>query len=252
MKFCPHCGSGLKPDAKFCTACGTSIAVQTPQVEHSTYQRTDTYQHEPVQPIRPTQTSFGEASTPLLQRVIGILTKPKIEWVVIANEKADTKKLLFGYALILSLIPAIAVFLEMGIIGTRVMGYTLRSIPTGIMQAVVQILSAIIGVYLLAIVIDLLAPSFDSEKNAGRSLQLAVYSSTASWVAGVLMIVPGMKWLAFVGGLYGIYLLVVGMPFVKGTPKDKVAGYVVLTFIAMIAIMLVLSFVLVAVFKVFM
>jgi hypothetical protein len=28
--FCPNCGAGLKPDAKFCSACGTSITSEAP------------------------------------------------------------------------------------------------------------------------------------------------------------------------------------------------------------------------------
>ena len=42
-------------------------------------------------------------------------------------------------------------------------------------------------------------------------------------------------------GLYAIYLLAVGMPVMKGTPKDKLIGYVALTIVAMIVIGLVVA-----------
>lgn len=45
-------------------------------------------------------------------------------------------------------------------------------------------------------------------------------------------------------GLYAIYLLVVGLPVMKGTPKDKLVGYVALVIVAMIVIGLVLSMIL--------
>ncbi|HOW31225.1 MAG TPA: zinc ribbon domain-containing protein, partial [Bacteroidales bacterium] len=80
-------------------------------------------------------------------RVINILTKTKDEWKVIATEQPNTMKLLFGYALILALIPAIASFISYGLIGTTVMGYTYRSVSGGIMQALTQLLSGVIGVY---------------------------------------------------------------------------------------------------------
>ena len=52
-------------------------------------------------------------------------------------------------------------------------------------------------------------------------------------------------------GLYAIYLLAVGMPVLKKTPKDKVVGYVALTIVAMIVIGIVLALVLAAIFGLF-
>jgi short subunit fatty acids transporter len=107
------------------------------------------------------------------------------------------------------------------------------------------VLTAVIGVYLLAWVVDLLAPTFDSERNFGRSLQLAVYSSTTQWIAGFLLLLStSMSMLIMLVGLYAIYLLAVGMPVLKKTPQEKVVGYVVLTIVAMIAITLVMSLIL--------
>ena len=125
------------------------------------------------------------------------------------------------------------------------MGYTTRSIGSGIQTGLVQLLSAVIGVYLLAWVIDQLAPSFESEKNFGRSLQLAVYASTPQWVAGILlMFSTTMSMLVMLISLYAIYLFAVGLPVLKNTPKDKVVGYVALTIIAMILIGLLLALIL--------
>ena len=52
-------------------------------------------------------------------------------------------------------------------------------------------------------------------------------------------------------GLYAIYLLAVGMPILKGTPKEKVVGYVVLTIVAMIVISLLVALVLGAILGLF-
>jgi len=254
MKFCPNCGAELKPEAKFCAACGTSIAATPPPVEPTpqpAYQ-----QPEPVyDQAKEATNAFTDAitgKTNLVQRVINIITKPKQEWYVIAQEQPNTMKLIGGYAFILALIPAISGFVKYGIIGFSFMGYTSRSISSGIQMGLTSLLGAVIGVYLLAWVVDLLAPSFDSEKNFGRSLQLAVYSSTPQWVAGILLLLStGMSMLIMLLGLYAIYLLAVGMPVLKKTPKDKVTGYVVLTIIAMIVIGLVMTFVLAAILGIF-
>jgi hypothetical protein len=106
-------------------------------------------------------------------------------------------------------------------------------------------LSAVIGVYLLAWVIDLLAPSFDAEKNFGRSLQLAVYSSTPQWIAGILLLFSvTASLLILLVSLYAIYLLAVGMPVLKKAPQEKVVGYVALTIIAMLGISFLLALIL--------
>ena len=253
MKFCPNCGAELKPDAKFCAACGTSIGAATPPpIEpQPNYQ-----QQEPVYEYAKEATNaFKETitgNTNIVQRVINIITKPKNEWQVIATEQPNAMKLIGGYALILALIPALSAFIKYGIIGMSFMGYTSRSIGSGIQTGLVQLLSAIIGVYLLAWVIDLLAPSFDSQKNFGRSLQLAVYSSTPQWVAGILLLFSTtMSVLIMAISLYAIYLLAVGMPVLKSTPKDKVVGYVALTIVAMIVIGLVLALILAAILGLF-
>lgn len=258
MKFCPKCGAELKPEAKFCAACGTPIVETSPPPPvQPTPQPQPAYQYqEPVyQQTRQAANAFTEAvsgKTNIVQRVINIITKPKQEWQVIAGEQPNTMKLIGGYAFVLALIPAISAFIKYGIIGITFMGYTSRSISSGIQTGLIQLVSAIIGVYLLAWVIDLLAPSFDSEKNFGRSLQLAVYATTPQWVAGILLLFSTtMSFLIMLIGLYAIYLLAVGMPIIKGTPQGKVVGYVALTIIAMIVIGLLLALVLGAIIGIF-
>ena len=257
MKFCPNCGAELKPEAKFCAACGTPISVATPPTAEPNPQPQPVYQQqEPVyERAKEATSAFKEAitgKTNLVQRVINIIAKPKQEWIVIESEQPDTMKLIGGYTLILALIPAISAFLKYGIIGFSFMGYSSRSIGSGIQTGLVQLLSAVIGVYLLAWVIDLLAPSFDSEKNFGRSLQLAVYSSTPQWIAGILLLLSTrISMLIMLFGLYAIYLLAVGIPILKRTPKDKVTGYVVLTILAMIVIGLIAAYILTAILGLF-
>ncbi len=257
MKFCPQCGSELKEGAKFCASCGFQI-VAPPTASTPPPAPEPQASWQPQEPVydqaKQATHAFSEAvsgNTNLVQRVISIITRPKQEWLAINNERPDTMKLLAGYALILALIPAIASFIAYGLIGTSIMGYTYRNISTGIMQAITQLLTAVVGVYLLAWVIDLLASSFDSEKNMGKSLQLAVYSSTAQWVGGILLIIPGLRWLSIVAGLYAIYLLATGLPVLKKTPQDKVVGYLVLTIIAMLVIGFILALIFVAILGIF-
>jgi hypothetical protein len=246
MKFCPNCGAELKPEAKFCTACGTPVAIVSPPSFEPVPEPQPSYrQEEPVyEQAKEASSAFKEAitgNTNLVQRVINILTKPKEEWLVIETEQPDSMKLVGGYALILALIPTVSTFIKYGIIGYSFMGLHTQSFGYGIQKGIVQLFTAVIGVYVLAWVIEQLAPSFESEKNFGRSLQLAVYASTPQWVAGILLLLStSLSMLVLLFGLYAIYLFAIGLPVLKKTPNDKVAGYVALTIIAMILISLVL------------
>lgn len=254
MKFCTSCGSELREGVRFCPSCGKpTLAENQPQPAAG----------QPIAPPPPVYQApqqqaynepvYGEVKhSNLIQRVINIITKPKEEWQVVASEKPDIIKLLVGYALILAAIPAIASFIKFGVIGVTYWGYTSRSIAGGIQYGLIQLLSAVIGAYVLAWIIDLLAPSFDSEKNFGRSLQLSVYSTTPQWLAGILLIFgTSMSMLVLLVGLYAIYLLAVGMPVLKSTPKEKVVGYVVVTIIAMIVLSFVVALIIGAIVGLF-
>ena len=51
---------------------------------------------------------------------------------------------------------------------------------------------AIVGVLILAFIIDALAPTFGAQKNRSQALKVAVYSYTPAWIAGVLNILPAL------------------------------------------------------------
>ncbi len=245
MKLCPNCGAELKPEAKFCTACGTPVSFET--TPEPTYQFQEPVR-EQVSEASETFKNAIKGNTNFVQRAINILLKPKQEWIVIRTEQPEAMKLIGGYALILALIPALASVIKFGILGYDFLGLTTHSFGTGFEKAITHLLSAVIGVYLLAWVIDQLGPSFGSPKNFGRSLQLAVYCFTPQWVAGFLILLTTKTGtLTFLISLYAIYLLATGIPVLKETPKEKVNGYVALTIIAMIVIGLAVTMILAAI-----
>ncbi|HKZ66041.1 MAG TPA: Yip1 family protein, partial [Chitinophagaceae bacterium] len=161
----------------------------------------------------------------LIERAKNIIISPAKEWDIIAAEQPDTGKIITGYVLPLAGAAALAAFIGYGFITTRYLG----GINWGIYYAVYALISAIVGVFISAFVIDALAPSFGSEKNMGRSVQLVSYSYTPFWVGGLLAILPIIAFLGVIAGLYGFYLLYIGMPKLKKTPPDKHAGYFVVS-----------------------
>jgi len=96
---------------------------------------------------------------------------------------------------------------------------------------------------LITWIVDLLAPSFFSEVNFGRSLQLVAYSLTPGLVAGILLLVPSLSPFVLLFSLYSIYLMYTGIPLLKKTPAENVAGYVGITIVVIILFSLILAFI---------
>lgn len=98
-------------------------------------------------------------------------------------------------------------------------------------MAVTSYIMAIIGTFVLALIIDALAPTFGGTKNSVQATKVAAYSATAAWLAGIFQLLPGVGWLAILG-LYSLYLLYVGLPMLMRAPADKAMGYTVVSIIA--------------------
>ena len=184
----------------------------------------------------------------LINRAKSILLSPKTEWAVIELEQTDVKTLTLNYLLPLALIPAIAGFIGFGLIGQNVLGMHSGSAGYGLRYAIVSLVSTIGGAFLTAYIIDLLAPSFGSEKNFLQSFKLVVYSYTPMMVAGVFLIIPALGILATLAGLYGLYLLYIGLQPMKKTPDDKKTTYFVVSLIVVIIGSVVLSAILSSIF----
>ena len=136
---------------------------------------------------------------------------------------------------------AVAAFIGYGFIGFNFLGVRIASINWGIYQALAVLIGGIAGVFICAAIIDALAPSFGSEKNMGRSVQLVAYSYTPAWIGGLLAIYPPISLIGAVAGLYGLYIMYIGLPKIKKTPQDKQVGYFVVSLITLIVIYLIIG-----------
>jgi hypothetical protein len=180
----------------------------------------------------------------LTERAKNIITTPNTEWNTINAEIPDQGKIIMNYVLPLAGLAAIAAFIGYGLIGFNTLGFRLRGINWGLYQALTVLISAICSVYVTALVVDLLAPSFGSEKNFNKSLQLVAYSFTPAWIGGLLAIFPPVALIGALFGLYGLYLMYIGLPKLKHTPADKHTGYFVVIIIATIVVYIVVAWIL--------
>jgi hypothetical protein len=180
----------------------------------------------------------------LIDRVKNIIASPNKEWDVIAAEQPDAAKIVTGYVLPLTALAAIAAFIGYGLIGFRILGFRVTGMEWGLYYALTAFIAGIASVYLTALVIDMLAPSFNSEKNFNRSLQLVAYSFTPMWIGGILSIFPPIALIGSLFGIYGLYLLYLGIPKLKKTPADKHVGYFVVSLIVLIVVYWILVWIL--------
>lgn len=107
----------------------------------------------------------------LVERAKNILVTPKTEWEVIKNEQTSTADLFTKYAMILALIPVIASFIGQSLVGISLGPFGSYKVPVsnGLIYAVVYYILSLAGIYLIAFIIDALAPSFGSTKNMDAS-----------------------------------------------------------------------------------
>lgn len=163
----------------------------------------------------------------LIARVKGILLTPKTEWPVIAGETTTVADLYKGYIVWLAAIPAIFTFLLLA-----------RFAPGfAVTQLILRYALTLAMVYVVALIIDALAPSFGGTKDKVQALKTIAYAITASCVAGIAAIVPLIGWLiAIAAGIYGIYLLYLGLPHTMKCPQERAGGYTaVVVVIAIVA-----------------
>ena len=159
----------------------------------------------------------------LVDRVKNILLTPKTEWLVIEAEATDVKSLYMNYIMILAAIPAIA-----GIIGMLFLTFAGWAVG----YAIAQYILTLVMIYLVALLINALAPTFGGTKSQINALKLVAYSATAGWVASVAMVIPVLGAIvALVGSLYGIYLLYLGLPVMMKCPQEMVIPYLVVTIV---------------------
>jgi hypothetical protein len=174
----------------------------------------------------------------IFARVKAILATPKTEWPVIAAEPATVSGLYTGYIMIVAALPAIAGFIKGSLIGSGAFGITVRmSIGGGITRMVLSYVLSLVLVYVMALIINALAPTFGGQKDMTQALKTVTYAWTASWIAGIGVILPWLGLLILIaGGIYGIYLLYLGLPHTMKCPQDKAGGYTAVSVIIAIVL----------------
>jgi Yip1 domain len=177
----------------------------------------------------------------IVDRAKNLILTPASEWDKISAETHTVQGLYTGWIMILAAIPAIATFIGFSIVGAGAFGFSYRvPVVAGISNAIASYLLTLASVYVFALVIDALSPTFGGEKNFAQAFKVAAFAPVASWLAGVFAILPALSILGLLG-LYSLYLLYVGLPRLMKTPQEKALPYTAVVILVGIVISVVIG-----------
>ncbi len=178
----------------------------------------------------------------LFDRVKAILLNPKDEWPKIGAEPTSIGDIFRSWVLPLAAIGPVATFIGGQVFGHGAFGFSYKpSFMGGLSSAVISYGLALASVYVMALIIDWLAPNFGATPNRTAAYKVAAFGATAAWIAGIFGIFPSLGWLSILG-LYSLYLVFLGLPFLMKAPPEKAVGYTVVTIVIMFVIAVVSSF----------
>jgi hypothetical protein len=174
---------------------------------------------------------YPGAGTPalptLVERIKNIVLTPKTEWRVIEPEPTSVAQLYTGYVMPMAAFAAVMSFVRMSVIGVSLpFGGTIRTpLASGLVSSVVTFILGLIGLYLVGFIINMLAPTFSGARNQTQALKTAAYALTPAWLGTALTFLPLGTLLQLLAGIYGIYVLYLGLPVMMRAPEDKAGGY---------------------------
>jgi hypothetical protein len=177
----------------------------------------------------------------LVERAKAIILTPKDEWPKIAAETTSQRDILVKYAIPLAAIGPVASFLGGQIFGYGAFGFSYRpGLVAGLSTALITFVFGLIGLFLISLIADWLAPKFDGESNKLQAFKLVAYSYTASWLAGIFGLIPSLTIFGLLG-LYSFYLLYLGATPLMKVPQEKSGGYTAVTVLCGIVLMVIIG-----------
>ena len=99
---------------------------------------------------------------------------------------------------------------------------------------------SLLGIFVLSLIADFLAPKFGGVSDKLAAFKLVAYGATASWLAGVFGLIPSLGFFGLLG-LYSIYLFYTGAQPLMKVPQDKAAGYVAVTILCAIVLAIIVA-----------
>ncbi|GIL40783.1 Yip1 family protein [Roseiterribacter gracilis] len=164
-----------------------------------------------------------------------LLLRPSEEWVRIADEPMTEGNIYRQWVIPLAAIPPVC-----SLLGSLLFGGVHPGLLPAIGGAAVHYVLALVGIFVAAMVIDVLARRFGGARQDVQALKVAAFSQTAIWLAGLFNLIPALSLLTLLG-LYSLYLLYTGLPICMRAPKDSALPYTAAVVVATIVIYVVMA-----------
>jgi hypothetical protein len=197
-------------------------------------------------PPPPSSPATPYRSANIVDRVKNILITPKPEWDIINREQSGVTAVFTSYVLPLLLIGAFASFIGFGLIGIHGLK---AGAGGGAIRAIIFVVFMAVLIFGVGAAIDVLAPSFGSEKNWTKSYKLAAYSFTAAYLAAFFWIFPALWILVLICSLYSLYALYTGIAEIKKTTADKQVAYFAVTVLITVILYILLYLLFIEIYK---
>ncbi len=157
----------------------------------------------------------------ILSRAYGLLREPKKEWEQIKAEETTIPRILIGYVAPLAAIPPVC-----DLIGSALFNRLLTIEPgEALVRAAVTWIVSIGLVYFLGVLINVLADTFDGDRNELNAQKIAAYSLTPSFLSGVFSLWPPLWWISLFALAAMVYIMHRGLPILMKAPEDRALSY---------------------------
>ena len=169
----------------------------------------------------------------MFDRIKGILVEPSTEWPSIAAEPATVVSIYAGWIMILGAIGPVAMLI----------GYSDLGMPWALRIAVSSYVTALVIPFVLAMIVDVLAPTFGGQKDFVAALKLVAYSCTIVWLVGVAHVLGMLAHLLmWVAAVYALYTFFLGAPLLRKCSADKAIPFTLIVVLCAIALFVVASY----------
>jgi Yip1 domain/Double zinc ribbon len=226
--LCPKCNQPVAEGARYCGHCGQPLSAEAAAPPDGA-----------AAAAAAVDSGSAGSTRNLIERAKNILLTPKSEWPIIEAEPTSVSQLFKGYVIPLAAFAAVMLFIRASLIG---IGIWRLPVMTGLLYALLRFGSALLGVYLVGLIIDRLAPTFAGQRNQRQAFKTAAYAFTPAAFGALLGLFPVLgPVLQLAAALYSIYLLYLGLPLLMRNPQDKAMGYTATTVVCAIFVMLLLG-----------
>lgn len=163
----------------------------------------------------------------LVDRVRNICLTPTTEWPVIEQENVAPVDLVTSYVAPLAAIGAVSGFIG-SVLLSSILPFGGVGLFAGLTVAVMSFAISILMCFLLALIVNALAPTFGGRQDFNQAFKVTAYSYTPAFVAGIASLIPLLGGLiGFLAALYSLYVLYLGLPVLMKSAREKTAAYVI-------------------------